>query len=157
MDEQELAERLRKNPNLRIVGDTSNTRNTNNDNNACNTNNVDIDAAEAMLEAELQDHVRRTALANGWLYYHTYRSKRSEPGFPDTVLLKVGLKGWLYFVECKRESEKPTDEQKAWLAALHSFRILAKNFTGMDIDVAGFVWRPSDWLSGKIAATLSAL
>lgn len=156
MDEQELAERLRNNPDLRRLnpGITDST---------CNTANPRItpteqelrDKAAAMLESELQSELRRIALANNFLYYHTHSSKRSDVGFPDTVLLRITLKhGELYFVECKREGQDPTEEQQRWIEGVAAFRLRALYFAGMDVTVNAFVWRPLDLLTGVIEETL---
>src|SRR5689334_11962713 len=162
MEERELQELLRKNPHLRIVGDTSNTRNTSN---ACNTRTTGNEViqpdeqlrveADAMLESHLQAEIRRIALSSGWLYYHTFRSKKSDVGFPDTVLLRAGLKGELYFVECKRQGENPSESQQLWLDTVKMFKALARDFLGMDVIVDGFVWRPLDLLTGRIEKLLS--
>jgi hypothetical protein len=39
-------------------------------------------------EAELQENIIKIARDCGWLAYATYRSYRSEPGFPDLVLVR---------------------------------------------------------------------
>jgi len=110
-----------------------------------------------MLESKLQSELRRIALANNWLYYHTHSSKKSDVGFPDTVLLRITLKyGELYFVECKRQDQEPTEEQQRWIEGVKAFRLRALNFAGMDVTVDAFVWRPMDLLSGNIERILNA-
>lgn len=84
----------------------------------------------AMNEKQFQEAVIEYARLTGWLVYHTYDSRRSQPGFPDLVMLK-GRRS--LYVELKSEKGKVTDNQKAWLAALRE----AGHMT--------IVWRPSDW------------
>jgi hypothetical protein len=98
--------------------------------------------AAAMSEGELDRGVRHIASDLGVLVYHTFDSRRSEPGFPDLVL--VGSRGVMYR-ELKRETGKLTAAQKTWLAALRK--------AGQD---AG-TWRPSALLSGDVARELAAL
>lgn len=101
--------------------------------------------ADKMIEAELQANVRSSALANGWLFYHTHRSDRSDEGFPDCVMVRiVGFKREALFVELKREKKNPTDAQEKWLSAFSHFP-----------DIASYVWRPMDWLDGTIQKRLS--
>jgi hypothetical protein len=154
MDEHELQERLRNNPHLRIVGEKRRPT----DPRTIVLDDVDSlrEAAEAMLEAELQSEVKKIAVGAGFLTYHTYRSKRSEPGFPDLVLLRVGLRCQLYFVELKRQSEEPTDKQKEWLAALEAFKTCAGGFAEMNVSFGVFVWRPMDLLNGAVERCLTA-
>lgn len=83
-------------------------------------------------ERELSEAVRELATMFGWEFqYHTYDSRRSEPGFPDLVLVRPG--DWTYFVELKTERGRVKPEQEAWVDAINS--------TG---DVAAWIWRPSD-------------
>lgn len=92
--------------------------------------------ADAMLESELQAKVRRRAHQHGFtLIYHTHRSDRSDPGFPDLVLVNDTR---LVFVELKRQKAEPTPIQKRWLYGLAA--------TGVEV----YVWRPSDLLDGSI-------
>lgn len=65
-----------------------------------------------MTEAELQNAIRRCALEQGWLYYHPYDSRRSDPGFPDTELVR-GL--FVCKWELKDDKGRPTREQVTWL------------------------------------------
>ena len=50
----------------------------------------------------------------GWKRYHTYRSDRSEPGWPDDALVRDRL----LLVEWKTEKGKLSDAQKEWIRAL---------------------------------------
>lgn len=156
-DEAWLQEVLNKNPDLRRrnPGITDNTSNVSNER-ITPTEQELRDKAAAMLESELQSELRRIALANGWLYYHTYSSKRSDPGFLDTTLLRIRLKtAELYFVECKTEDGKLTTDQEQWFEALKAFRSRAQDFASMDVTVNVFVWKPMDLLNGTIERTLS--
>ena len=99
-------------------------------------------AAALMSEAEVERQVRQIARELGLLVYHTHDSRRSHSGWPDWVL--SGRCG-VIFRELKRQDGKPTKAQQAWLDALTT--------AGMD---AG-VYRPSDLLTGRLAAELAAL
>ena len=98
-------------------------------------------AAAAMTERDLQGQVVKAAEALGWLCYHTWLSARSQAGFPDLVLVHPRQRRALYR-ELKRQAKSPTAAQQGWLDALTA--------AGQD---AG-VWRPLDWLEGRIQATL---
>ncbi|MYA99280.1 VRR-NUC domain-containing protein [Candidatus Poribacteria bacterium] len=84
-----------------------------------------------MRKTETQFHAEVVAMAKmmGYLVYHTYDSRRSEPGFPDLVL--VGRDRILYR-ELKTETGKLSPAQKNWGEQLQA--------SGGDWDV----WRPSD-------------
>lgn len=91
---------------------------------------------EQMLEAEFQDGlIIPFARTHGWLVYHTYDSRRSEPGFPDLTLVR---RGRVIFAEVKRQKGKVSVHQQAWLHAL----------AGAGAEV--YVWRPSDWEEIKL-------
>lgn len=95
-----------------------------------------------MREQDLQDLAVRTARAHGVLAYHTYDSRKSEPGFLDLVL--VGRQGVLYR-ELKSATGTVTPEQEYWMAALLA--------AGEDVDV----WRPAQWDDGTIEREIRAL
>jgi hypothetical protein len=104
--------------------------------------------AAAMSEAELLGNItlgtrKRPGLCEryGLTWYHTYSSKKSPSGFPDLVI--AGR--WVVYRELKRQAENPTKAQRDWIAALEA--------AGADVGV----WRPSDWLSGKVQRELAAL
>lgn len=96
--------------------------------------------ARTMSESELLAAVRRTADAFGWRAYHTYRSDRSDPGFPDLVLVR-GRR--VLFVELKSARGKLTIDQARWLGDL-----------GYVERVETHVWRPADYLNDTILEVL---
>lgn len=102
-------------------------------------------ASCATTEDQLLEAIREYALFKKWLCYHTHDSRRSEPGFPDLVLVRGGR---LIFAELKKETEYPTPEQKKWLHQLD------KVVSAFNESVGIYVWRPSDWHSGRIEAIL---
>jgi hypothetical protein len=75
--------------------------------------------------------VRRLARDQGYLVYHTHRSDKSEPGFPDLVCVKPGR---LIFAELKSQRGKLTTEQQTWLS------LLARSIPGVEVHT----WRPDD-------------
>ncbi|MCM1011913.1 VRR-NUC domain-containing protein [Brevibacterium sp. XM4083] len=97
--------------------------------------------AKGMTERQLQDQIVELAKRMGWLVYHTYDSRRSEPGFPDLVLVHPKQMRQLWR-ELKSETGETTSAQKVWLSALL--------LVGDDVDI----WRPRDWVSGRIEREL---
>jgi hypothetical protein len=63
-------------------------------------------------ENDLQLFVRDLCKRLGFKHYHTFDSRRSDEGFPDSV---ISGKGRLIVAELKVNGEVPTDEQVAWL------------------------------------------
>ena len=82
-------------------------------------------------EAQFQAQIVTMARWHGWKVYHTYDSRRSEPGFPDLIMLRSGVQ---VVIECKSLNGKVTDDQQGWLDA---FRAVPQCIVR--------VWRPSDW------------
>lgn len=80
-------------------------------------------------EAAWQSRVRYVARLYGWAVYHTHDSRRSDPGFPDLVIVRERV----VVAELKTERGRVTPEQEAWLAAFRA------------AGVEAYVWRPSDW------------
>lgn len=97
--------------------------------------------ASAMTEAELQEAVRRLCVHLGLYHYHPHDSRRSAPGWPDSVI--VGRR--VLFRELKSEAGRLSPEQRRVLYALEA--------AGQD---AG-TWRPRHWADGTVLAELSAL
>lgn len=96
--------------------------------------------ADAMSEATLQTRVEALARELGYLAYHTHNSRRSQPGFPDLVLVRRGRIVWR---ELKTTRGKPSADQKKWLAAL----------AAANADVG--IWRPLDLLNETILRHLT--
>ena len=82
-------------------------------------------------EAQYQATITEAAQLLGWWTYHTHDSRRSEPGFPDLVLVRPPD---VVFLEVKRENGRLTRAQADVLAMLD-------NCPG----VKAAVVRPSDW------------
>lgn len=97
--------------------------------------------AKAMSERQLQDQVIELAKRMGWMSFHDYDSRRSTPGFPDLVLVHPKQRR-IVWRELKSETGTPTPEQKAWISTLL--------LVGEDVDI----WRPRDWVSGRIEKEL---
>jgi hypothetical protein len=95
-----------------------------------------------MTEAQLLAAVRDLCKLRGCMTYHTHRSDRSEPGFPDLVIL---TRTSVLYRELKTAKGRPTPAQTAWLDRL----------SALGADAA--VWRPDDLTSGRIGAELAPL
>ena len=91
-----------------------------------------------MSERQLQDQVLELAQIRGWLVYHTHDARRSQPGFPDLVLLRDRV----VFVELKSQLGQLTPSQLEWLTRL------------WDVGAEAHVWRPSDWYDGDAKEVL---
>lgn len=98
-------------------------------------------ALPEMTEAQLLDNVRKLSLLTGWLFYHTYDSRRSDAGWPDTVMLNVRQRRIL-FVELKARKGQLRPMQVVWLQAL------------AEVGMETAVWRPQQWLDGTIERAL---
>lgn len=101
-----------------------------------------------MSERELQKKVINVATLHGWLSYHSYQSLRSEPGFPDLVLVHPERK-LLVFWELKGDQSRGRigqlrEAQKQWLDALCEAKL-----------VEARVVTPEDWLNDSILRVLS--
>jgi len=81
-------------------------------------------------EKAFQAQVMQLAKICGWWCYHTFDSRRSQPGFPDLVLIRAPK---IVFAELKSEKGKVSQDQELVLAQLE--------LSGMDVRI----WRPSDW------------
>lgn len=103
-------------------------------------------AKPSMTEDQLLAAIREYATLKKWLCYHTHDSRRSEPGFPDLVLVR---RGRLIFAELKREEGRTSPEQKAWLEKLADVERYSQG------NVRVYTWRPSDWLGGEIERVLA--
>ena len=81
-----------------------------------------------LTEKQFQSRIIDLAKRTRWLVYHTHDSRRSEPGFPDLVLVRECV----LFRELKTEKGRITPAQKTWGARL------------IDAGADYAVWRPSD-------------
>lgn len=94
-------------------------------------------------EGEFQSEVRKAFVSNGWDFYHTHNSRRSDPGMLDCIVARmindVDAEGFV--AELKIPPRKPTDAQRMWLKLL----------AGLGISV--FVWYPFDWKAIVAIAT----
>lgn len=111
------------------------------------------------LEAAFAVKVENLLTLYGWRYYHTHRSDRSPPGFPDYVAVRGPE---LIFAELKTERGHVRPAQAEWLEALEAFargvwnlgEVVAEEIA--DGTYAGtveageapvvdvYLWRPSD-------------
>ena len=67
-----------------------------------------------MKEKSFQSLILWHAKKRGWKCYHTHDSRRSEPGFPDLVLVRQKI----LYRELKTDKGRLTESQKAWGDAL---------------------------------------
>ena len=81
-----------------------------------------------MTEKQFQLQIVMAARANGWKVYHTYDARRSEPGFPDLVLVRDRV----LYRELKTDTGRVSKAQQEWADALTK--------AGADFKV----WRPRD-------------
>lgn len=82
-------------------------------------------------ESALLDAVLKEAALRHWRVAHFYDSRRSKSrGWPDLVLCRGNT---LLLVELKREGHYPRKDQREWLEALATVRV-----------VKTAVWRPRD-------------
>lgn len=88
------------------------------------------DVLPPMTEAQWMAQVVKYAKLMHWRVYHTYRSDRSEAGFPDLVLVR---RPRVVFAELKAQRTPVTGAQRDWLADLRA--------CGQET----YLWRPSDW------------
>lgn len=98
--------------------------------------------AAEMTEAELLEQVRDACRALRLRAYHTHDSRRSEPGFPDLVI--VGPRGILYR-ELKTQKGRVRPDQADWIFDLTR----ARQNAGL--------WRPTDLLNGTILDQLRTI
>lgn len=83
-----------------------------------------------MTEKQFLQTVRDLARWARWRVYHTFNSRRSEPGFPDLVLLR-GKE--MIAAELKTDTGRVTLAQREWLNALQT------------AGVETAIWRPADF------------
>lgn len=84
-----------------------------------------------MRERDFQRLIVEAAGYLGYAVYHTFDSRRSNPGWPDLVLLKQGR---MICLELKTERGRIRPEQEVWIAALDQVP-----------GVTARIVRPSQW------------
>ena len=87
-----------------------------------------VESADGFL-GWVRDLARRRPVADRWRTYHTLRSKGSEPGFPDLILIRPPR---LIFAELKSDRGRLTRAQREWRADLEA--------CGVEV----YTWRPSE-------------
>ena len=95
-----------------------------------------------MTEKEFLAAVTELAGYTGLLVYHTYDSRRSDPGFPDLVL--AGGRG-VIFAELKTDHGELSTAQVTW-----KWRLLAGHCNWR-------LWRPRHLQSGLILRELKGI
>ena len=103
-------------------------------------NGPDWALCKAMTEADLQSSVKQLAELRGWLHFHVFDSRRCEPGWPDSVMLRGPR---IVVAELKREGRKPEPTQRLWLDAFE------------EAGAEAYHWQPSDWFSRRIDEVLA--
>ena len=97
----------------------------------------------AITEKEFQSQVLEEAATYGWIAYHTYDSRRSQPGFPDMVLSRPDSP--VIMAELKTENGKVTSAQREWLRNLRESSICMMQEYDMPYPpLIVDVWRPAD-------------
>lgn len=94
-----------------------------------------------MSEADLQRLVLELCKRLDLPAYHTYDSRRCEPGFPDLVI--VGRT--ILYRELKSATGTVTAEQRFWQSRIKA--------AGGDWDL----WRPADWRSMRVFKELTGI
>jgi hypothetical protein len=84
-----------------------------------------------LTEKALMAMVKQLAVLAGWRVFHNFDARRSDPGFPDLVMIRGPR---LLAVELKVGRGKPTVAQLAWLA----------DFSRVP-GASSHLWTPSDW------------
>jgi hypothetical protein len=72
-------------------------------------------------EAALQDRLRNLCRTLGLRHVHTHDSRRTEPGEPDSRIVRDPLewdRPWVLWIELKSERGRLSPAQREWAAAL---------------------------------------
>ena len=97
-----------------------------------------------MTEGQLQSAIIKYAELMGWRIYHVtnvhkrLRSHTSE-GFPDLHMVR-GKR--IVYAELKNATEERSDQQVLWAFAIHK------------TPAEYYLWRPADWMSGRVDEVL---
>lgn len=87
-------------------------------------------SASGITEKEFQASIVELAHLCGWWVFHVHDSRRSQPGWPDLVLLRAPE---AVFAEVKTDRGRVSTQQNAVIDELQA----------CDLEV--HVWRPRDW------------
>lgn len=98
------------------------------------------DVGALLSEKDFQQQIVDLARTMGWRVFHVFDSRRSDPGFPDLVLVRGPV---LLFLELKSERGRIQPEQAEWIAALKKAKIV-------EADIV----RPNAW--AQIEAVLTS-
>lgn len=99
-----------------------------------------LSSLNPITEAQFQQQIIDLAKLHGYtLIYHTHDSRRSQPGFPDLVLIGNGR---ALFRELKTGTGRMTQAQFSWIAGMQMAKLNAD------------VWRPADLESGLVIKQL---
>lgn len=102
-----------------------------------------------MTEEEFRQQVRTIGKYYGWGHqYHTYDSRRSDPGWVDEVFLSLTYERAI-FIELKTDTGRPRPSQVQCLNALASVGLETALWRPSDIDtikaVLGPIQRRTHW------------
>ena len=108
--------------------------------------------SEEKMNETIRDYCKQAKL----LHYHTHRSDRSEPGFPDWVI--IGRSG-VHFAEFKRWDGDLTEDQAEWIWKLRNTGYngwVVRGAKGLDtfIDALNGFWQASEQLADMTRAEL---
>lgn len=100
-----------------------------------------------LTEKQWQAQVVQLFRQLNWKGYHTHDSRRSQPGFPDIVLVRERV----VYLELKREKGKLTAKQREWLLALLNTGAEAYVARPGDLEALGRVLahRGDPWRDGR--------
>ena len=93
-------------------------------------------------EQDWQATVVEYARLTGWLCFHAFDARRSEPGFPDLVLVRAAR---LVFVELKREGKMLSTKVRY---TKNGRRLATQQEWHDELEETPaevYVWHPSDW------------
>lgn len=117
----------------------------------------------AMTEAQLQNHVIDAAQKLGWRIAHFRPALTSKgwrtpveadgKGFPDLCMAHP-IQRRIVFAELKRMKGTIEPEQREWLQVLGAITDIEVGERDWQLAEV-YVWRPSDWSSGRIERVLS--
>jgi len=97
---------------------------------------------------DMDENVREICKVMGYLHYHTHDSRRSQPGFPDWLIIKEDT---LVFVELKCGKDKLNEDQIKWFVALRRLRrceaYVVRDQEGLDVLME---FLASKWYQDKI-------